>query len=112
MKYVPLAMALLLSSDACSSTQDEIDHLLSFVESTKCQYERNGTLHSGDEAVKHIKSKADHYADKIHSTEDFIAYSATQSILSGRYYQVHCEGLEPITSEVWLKNELADFRAK
>lgn len=112
MKYVPIVTFLLLSTSAFASTQDEINHLLSFVESTNCQYERNGTLHKGDEAVEHIKSKASHYDNKIHSAEDFITYSATKSLLSGRYYQVHCEGSETIKSEVWLTNELAKYRSK
>lgn len=103
---------ILFAPIAYSSPQEEIDHLLSFVESTECQYERNGTLHNGVEAAEHIKKKADYYADDIESAEDFIAYSATKSMLSGRHYQVHRNGDLPINSEQWLKNELIKFRAK
>lgn len=31
--------------NAFASTQDEINHLLSFVASTDCKYERNGAMH-------------------------------------------------------------------
>ncbi len=48
---------ILFAPIAYSSPQEEIDHLLSFVESTECQYERNGTLHNGVEAAEHIKKR-------------------------------------------------------
>ncbi|MDP2589504.1 DUF5329 family protein [Vibrio splendidus] len=108
-----LMVSQLLSLNyAFASPQQEIDHLLTFVESTQCKYERNGTIHNGPEAAAHIKKKADYYADDIESAEDFIAYSATKSMLSGRHYRVHCEGKASVSSEVWLKSELDDFRSR
>ena len=50
---------LFLSSFAFSSTQTEISHLLKFVSETQCQYERNGTMHTGKEAKNHIQKKYD-----------------------------------------------------
>ena len=96
--------------DALASPQQEIAHLLAFVESTQCKYERNGTFHNGSEAALHIKKKADYYAEDIKSAEDFIAYSATKSMLSGRHYQVHCTEMPAINSEDWLNNELIKYR--
>ncbi|MCF7502318.1 DUF5329 family protein [Vibrio sp. L3-7] len=107
-----MASQLLSLNYALASPQQEIDHLLTFVESTQCKYERNGAIHNGPEAAAHIKKKANYYADDIKSAEDFIAYSATKSMLSGRHYQVHCEGKASVNSEVWLKAELDDFRSR
>ena len=72
-----------LSLNVLASTQDEINHLLNFVASTDCKYERNGTMHNGKEAIEHINKKYEYYSDDIESTEDFIKYSATKSKMSG-----------------------------
>lgn len=106
-----LVMLASFSFSALAATQDEIDHLLSFVGATDCRYERNGTMHNGAEAVKHIIKKYHYYLDDIESTEDFIQYSATKSNLSGKYYLVHCSNHPPVKSQDWLLKELSDFRA-
>ena len=43
------------ATQTIADTQQEIAHLLNFVANTTCQYERNGTMHDGVEAQKHIK---------------------------------------------------------
>jgi hypothetical protein len=99
-----------LSLNAVASTQDEINHLLNFVASTNCKYERNGTMHNGKEAVDHINKKYAYYLDEIESTEDFIKYSATKSKMSGKYYKIHCNNKVSIKSQDWLLTELTVFR--
>jgi len=99
-----------LSLNVFASTQDEINHLLSFVESTDCKYERNGTMHNGKEAVEHINKKYAYYSDDIESTEDFIRYSATKSKMSGKHYKIHCSNKSSIKSQNWLLNELMVYR--
>jgi hypothetical protein len=98
------------SINVFAATQDEINHLLSFVASTNCKYERNGTMHNGKEAVEHINKKYAYYADDIESTEDFIKYSATKSKISGKYYKIHCTNEPLIKSQDWLLAELMDYR--
>jgi hypothetical protein len=93
-----------------ASNQDEISHLLNFVASTDCKYERNGTLHNGAEAVKHITKKYNYFKDDIETTEDFILYSATKSKMSGKYYKIHCANQAAIKSRDWLLSELMAFR--
>lgn len=94
-----------------ASTQDEINHLISFISSTDCKYERNGKMHSGSEAIEHINKKYAYFSDNINSTEDFIKYSATKSKISGKFYKIHCSNKEPINSQDWLLNELKAYRA-
>ncbi|WP_231295737.1 DUF5329 family protein [Colwellia sp. PAMC 21821] len=98
------------SLNVIASTQEEIKHLLSFVASTECKYERNGTMHNGKEAVEHINKKYAYYAEDIESTEDFIKYSATKSKMSGKYYKIHCSSNAPLKSQDWLLNELRVYR--
>ena len=96
---------------AHASTQVEIEHLINYVASTKCEYERNGDMYNGEQAVKHINRKYHYFADDIKTAEDFIKYSATKSELSGKYYKLHCPGEEMLNSEDWLLNELKRYRA-
>ena len=108
---IPILLATgLISSNVSAAPQDEIDHLLAFVRTTPCQYERNGTMHTGSEATEHIMKKADYYADDIETAEDFIEYSATKSMMSRKNYQVHCEGQPTIKSSEWLLTELQRYR--
>jgi len=112
MKYILLGMlSLCLSAtSALASPQDEINHLLKFVASTDCLFERNGSMHSGKEAVSHIKKKYHYYQDDIKSAEDFIKHSATKSSMSGQYYKIHCNNKDPIKSKDWLLEALAKYR--
>jgi len=103
-------LLLSISLNVFASTQEEINHLLSFVSTTKCKYERNGTIHNGKEAFEHIKKKYAYYSDDIVSTEDFIKYSATKSKISGKYYKIHCNNKAEIKSHDWLLAELAVYR--
>jgi hypothetical protein len=105
-----LILFLTGSLNALASTDDEISHLLSFVASTGCQYERNGTMHNGAEAVNHINRKYEYFLDKIESTEDFVKYSATKSKMSGKYYKIHCDGKLAVRSKDWLLEELMRYR--
>ena len=105
-----LILLSVLSLNAFASTDNEINHLLNFVASTDCQYERNGTLHTGQEAVEHINKKYNYYSDDIKTTEDFIKYSATKSKISGKYYQIHCGNNPAVKSQDWLLTELSVYR--
>jgi hypothetical protein len=102
--------SILFATAAFADTQQEINHLLEFVANTTCQYERNGTLYNGKKAQDHINRKYEYFQDEINSAEDFIAYSATKSTMSGKHYQVHCPGLEIQDSSDWLLEELQNYR--
>ncbi len=115
--FKTLSIAFILFSGLVSAnqntetTQQEIDHLLTFVQTTACQYERNGTVYSGVEAVEHIQKKYDYFKDDIESTEDFIKYSATKSKMSGKKYKVHCADAPAQNSSEWLLIELKRYRS-
>lgn len=89
--------------------EQEIDHLLRYIETSGCTFDRNATIHDSRDAGAHIRKKYDHTKRWIKSTEDFIRYAATKSSISGRPYRVVCEGVEMPTAE-WLADELARFR--
>ncbi len=113
MNYHWLIIILITFSGHIYATEKdevEIKHLLSFLASTQCLYERNGQMHSGEAAVKHIKKKYHYYLDDITTAEDFIKLSATKSTFSGQYYKIHCSNQSSVQSQKWLLSELNRYR--
>lgn len=92
----------------------EIDRLISFVEQSSCQFNRNGAWHSSDEATAHIRRKYKAALDRglVHSAEDFIRAAASQSSLSGAPYAVKCQGGPVIRCADWLTAELRRIRGR
>ena len=109
LKILALTMALLVGS-VLADTQEEIDHLLDFVRNTSCMYDRNGTIHDGPEARDHINMKYEYHKKKVKTTEDFIRYSATKSMMSGKKYKIRCPDSEAVFASDWLLDELKTFR--
>ncbi|PKF62038.1 hypothetical protein CW745_08030 [Psychromonas sp. psych-6C06] len=105
-------MLIIFSASSIADTNTEIKHLLNFVEKTDCNYQRNGTSHNGAEAREHIQKKYDYYKDDIVTAEDFIAYSATKSMISGKKYTIICQNQPEQYSADWLKKELLKFRTQ
>ena len=111
--FVLLAFTYVNSVPAFGSDmQNEIDYLLKFVENAECQYERNGKIHSGKDTVEHIKKKYSYFKNEVDSTEKFIELSATKSMMSGKYYMVHCKGGPALKTQDWLLQELESYRSK
>jgi len=111
------AVILLLSAshayaDVPSEKQHEVQHLMQFVKSSGCQIVRNGSAHNAVDALKHIQKKYDYFKDDISTSEEFIAYSATKSTMTGRYYLVECVGKETVKTRDWLLQELQQYRVK
>lgn len=90
--------------------QQEIKHLLNYVKTTACDYERNGVTYKGSEAVVHVQRKYDYFKEKITSAEDFVRLCATKSELTGQIYQIQCPQEPKQASATWLLKELAKFR--
>ena len=106
-------MVIVLSGftiNAWATTADEIDHLLNYVELSACQYERDGNLHNGTEAVRHLNKRYKYFRRAIGSTEDFIKYAATKSKRSGKFYKIYCDNEMPANSRDWLLKELRKYR--
>lgn len=100
------------AEDVSSTTTQEIEHLLVFLENSGCQFNRNGSWHSAAEAAAHIRKKYNYLARKkmLTDTESFIKKAATESSISGKPYIVKCEGQADINSAFWFEKELAAHR--
>ena len=92
--------------------QTEINHLLAYLQNSECQFERNGTMHTGKDTVNHVKKKYNYFKSKIDSAEKFIEYSATKSTMSGKYYTVVCKDKQKVKTQDWLLQELKNYRSK
>ncbi|WP_227496693.1 YfeK family protein [Massilia litorea] len=94
--------------------QAEIAHLLDYVATPGCQFNRNGSWHDGSEARAHLQKKYDYLVkrDLVTNAESFIERGATQSSMSGKPYLVKCGGGKAVASAVYMKEELKRFRGK
>ena len=91
----------------------EINALLTKLQTSGCQFNRNGSWYSGSEAKDHLLRKLEYIEGKgtLQSTEHFIELAASKSSFSGRAYQVKCAGQAPVASQVWLTQQLAVVRS-
>lgn len=99
----------LVAGPSRADGQTEIDHLMQFIETSDCMFDRNGSLYGSREAGAHIRKKYAHAQRWVETAEDFIRYAATKSSLSGRPYRVICHGVDRPTAE-WLAAELSRLR--
>ena len=117
----PCLLALLLTF-ACfftpaqaaepAATQQEIAHLFTTLQTSNCQFNRNGTWYSAKEASAHLQTKYKYLQDKdlVPSAEKFIERAATESSLSGKAYQIKCADNVAQVSGPWFQAVLSKYR--
>ena len=95
-----------------TNVQIEINFLLGYIEGSGCKFYRNGTWNDSKIAQTHLRDKYKFLiaGNLISTTEDFIEKAATGSSISGQPYQVKCSDGVAVTSNQWLRDELARFR--
>lgn len=92
----------------------EILALVEEIQTSGCQFERNGKWHGAAEAKAHLMRKLDYAEDSrktIARTEQFIELAASSSSLSGKPYRIKCGNGSPELSRDWLNRELKALRA-
>ena len=97
-------------ADVLPGQQSEVTHLITYLQTSDCKMIRNGKAYDGEEAARHVRRKYDHFRKEIDSTEEFIKYSATKSLMSSKLYQVQCPGQPAVPSRDWLLAELNRYR--
>ncbi|MBW8847805.1 MAG: DUF5329 domain-containing protein [Burkholderiales bacterium] len=111
-----LACALAATASAApmpAPARAEVDALLSRLQSSGCEFNRNGSWYVGAEAKAHLLKKLDYLEgkDMVQTAEQFIARGASSSSMSGKPYLVRCAGKAPVESARWLRGELQQLRA-
>lgn len=91
----------------------EVDALLNRLETSGCEFNRNGSWYAGAQAKAHLLKKLDYLEGKdlVNSAEQFIDKGASGSSMSGKAYLVRCAGKAPVESAQWLKAELQRLRS-
>jgi hypothetical protein len=109
---IALSWSYSIAADIDVKTQTEIAHLFSHLQQSNCEFGRNGSWYSADEAVRHIDKKYQYLLKKtaIGSTENFIERAASRSSISGQAYRVKCGESVAVESGQWFRAELVVFR--
>ena len=117
MKSVLLLIALIFCSWSISAgmenvAEKEILHLFDYLGKSNCEFNRNRSWYSPQEAVQHLQRKYKWLVKRglINSAEQFIERAASRSSMSGESYLVKCGDSEPIKSAEWFMQELKKFR--
>lgn len=117
MKATILALLLLFAvsgaiAELPPAAQQEIAHLLSRMEHSGCEFNRNGSWYGAADASAHIRKKYQYLVqrDLLSSAEDFIVGAASESSLSKQAYQVRCPGESIVESGAWFRKLLQQYR--
>jgi len=91
----------------------EVDALLTRLQSSGCQFNRNGSWYNGADAKTHLLRKLEYLEKKdlVKNAEQFIDLGASSSSSSGKPYMVKCGSAAPVESKAWLGAELKAIRA-
>jgi Family of unknown function (DUF5329) len=108
--FATSSATLAVESDAVA--KQEIDHLIRYLGSSGCQFNRNGSWFSASQAVSHLKRKYEYLVERkrVPTAEAFIEGAASESSSSGKPYLVKCSGQPEVKSAAWFGAELARFR--
>jgi hypothetical protein len=91
----------------------EIAALLNRLETSGCQFNRNGTWYAATDARAHLQRKLDYLENRglVESAEQFIDRGASTSSMTGQAYLVKCGSEQPVESQAWLRTQLRALRA-
>ena len=114
-----LLLCLAIATTAASAAplpppaRAEVDALLNRLQSSGCEFNRNGSWYAGADARAHLLKKLDYLEgkDMVKTAEQFIERGAATSSMSGKPYLVRCAGKAPVESAKWLTAELQQVRA-
>ena len=107
-----LAAGMAAAGPTPQPVRAEIDALLTRLQASGCQFNRNGSWYGGAEARTHLLRKLDAIEGRatVQSTEQFIQLAASGSSVSGKPYLVRCAGAAAVESRQWLTEQLAVVR--
>lgn len=104
-----------LAHGEAATTSDEIEHLMTFIQSSNCEFNRNGTWYPSSVAHEHILKKLNYIRDRttIPNAEYFIQEAASRSSMGLRMvYQIRCSDSPVQECRTWLLGELNKSRSR
>jgi hypothetical protein len=113
---IPIAILALpvCSAEPDAVTRGEVAHLLEYLQSSGCQFQRNGSWYPSARAASHLNQKYEYMLKKglVTNAESFIERAASESSASGKPYSVKCGDAAAVPSATWLRDELQRFRTR
>ena len=108
------ATSAALAEKPTPAATQEIEHLISHLKNSGCEFQRNGSWYDSAKAAEHLRGKYDYLLKKgwVVTPDDFIARAGTESSMSHKPYQVRCPGQAEQPSATWLQAELKRYRSK
>jgi hypothetical protein len=113
-RLIALLSSLMVSVCIAASPVEtrKIEHLIAAIESLpNAQFVRNGTAYDAKSAADHLRLKWKNAGDKVATAEDFIRLCGSSSSMSGKPYQIRFADGHVITSESFLREQLAKYNA-
>jgi Family of unknown function (DUF5329) len=100
-------------ADTPVKTQNEVNFLLGYIVGSGCEFYRNGSWYNAHKAHVHLRDKYKYMVQRnlLDTTEQFIERAASDSSLSGKPYQIRCNGGAAVNSQQWLREKLVELRA-
>lgn len=105
--------AATVAAPLAPAAKAEIDGLLTRLEASGCQFNRNGAWYPAPEAKSHLLRKLEYLEDRgaVKNAEEFIELGASGSSMSGKPYLVRCGSAAPVESGAWLRAQLQLIRS-
>lgn len=100
------------AADMPPLSEEEVTHLLTYLDKSGCKFGRNGDWHTAKDAAKHLNEKKAYLVNQgsVASAEAFIAKAASKSSMTGSPYLVQCGDAPAVESGPWLTLELNRLR--
>lgn len=120
MTRITLSLLFLLSGSftaaqaaESATTKAEIAHLFTVLETSNCQFNRNGFWHDAKDAATHLHTKYQYLQNLnlVSSTEKFINRAASESSFSNKAYQIKCADNVVQRSAPWFTAALLKYRS-
>ena len=115
MKSALLAIALLSIVVAPAYAQDpveaaRIEYLITSVNALQgAKFIRNGSEYDARAASGHLRRKLKIAGDRVKTAEDFIAYCASKSSISGEPYEIRLTDGTTMRAEAFFRSKLKEF---
>jgi hypothetical protein len=106
-----LAPAIVLAALAgLPSEAEKIEALIqSVAHLSNAKFVRNGTEYDATAAANHLRTKLENAGSRVKTAEDFIRYCGSTSSISGKPYEIRYDDGRVITSEAFLRAQLAEL---
>lgn len=106
-----LSLPALVQASGRSALEDQkIEYLIASVAALQdAQFVRNGTTYDARAAADHLHLKLRMAGSRVTTADDFIRVCASVSSISGTPYQIRFADGREVSSEIYLRQRLAEF---